>query len=177
MEKKICPYCHNELKDNEVSCPKCLTAFTEKDSSEKDKKVVLYKRKGNYLTGIIGGLLGGFIASIPWFIIEVFTSIISAYLAFVIAYGVSYGYKLFNGKLDKVYPNVVRIIPFIVVLVLEFVFIPMYFFNQQNIEYSFEYVLEIMMQGEQLLWLGITLLFTFLGTKEIVKKAFSEIIE
>ena len=177
MEKKICSYCNNELKPNEVSCPKCLTAYTEKDPNERDKKVVLYKRKGNVLTGIIGGLLGGFIASIPWFIVETFTGIISAYLAFVIAYGVSYGYKLFNGRLNQVYPNVVRIVPFIVVLVLEFVIIPMYIFSTVDYAYSFEEVFKLLTEDGQLLWLGITLLFTYLGTNEVVKKAASEIVE
>ena len=177
MEKKICSYCNNELSLEDTSCPKCLTAYEKDPVNLRDQKVVLYKNNRNYVTGIIGGLIGGLIASIPWYFIEVYTGIISAYLAFVIAYGVKYGYKLCHGKLDKVYPLAVSIIPFIVVLLLEFVFIPMHYFNQENISYSFSLVMYIMTQGTSLFWLAVTLLFTFLGTRQVVNEAKAESID
>ena len=51
--------------------------------------------KVNYGKGILGGLLFGVIAAIPWILIYVFAGLFIVYLGALIGLGVIYGYKSF----------------------------------------------------------------------------------
>ena len=45
------------------------------------------KKQGNYLTGIIGATIGGFIATIPWVLAYVYGNMMLSLLAVLIAAG------------------------------------------------------------------------------------------
>ena len=50
-------------------------------------------KKTSYFTGIIGALIGGIIASIPWVLVYVYGNMMLSLLAVLIAAGEFYGYK------------------------------------------------------------------------------------
>ena len=59
------------------------------------------KKEGSYLTGIIGAIIGGAIATIPWVLAYVYGNVMLSLLAVLIGAGEFYGYKIFRGKIDK----------------------------------------------------------------------------
>lgn len=78
----------------------------------------------NYVLGIIGGLIGGFIASIPWILMYVYGNMILSLLAILIALGALKGYQIFKGKEDKNLPIFIIIISVIVVTIATLIIIP-----------------------------------------------------
>ena len=64
------------------------------------------KKEGSYLTGIIGAIIGGAIATIPWVLAYVYGNVMLSLLAVLIGAGEFYGYKIFRGKIDKKLPIV-----------------------------------------------------------------------
>lgn len=81
-------------------------------------------KEKSYLTGIIGALLGGFIATIPWVLMYVYGGMILSLLAIIIALGALKGYQLFNGKVDNKLPFIIAVISVLAVTVSTFVIIP-----------------------------------------------------
>ena len=49
-----------------------------------------------YFKGILGALLGGIVASIPWILVYVYANMIYSILAVIIAMGALKGYQLFQ---------------------------------------------------------------------------------
>ena len=59
-----------------------------------------------YILAILGGILGGLIASIPWLCLLIFGSVSLSILAFLIPMGVNYGYRKCKGRVNKKLPNI-----------------------------------------------------------------------
>ena len=72
----------------------------------------------NYITGILGALAGGFIASIPWILTYVYANMILSLLAVIIAMGALKGYQMCNGKVNKSLPIIIIIIIFCMIFPL-----------------------------------------------------------
>lgn len=81
--------------------------------------------KRTYTRGIIGALIGGLIASIPWIFIYVYGEEIYTIFALIIAAGAIKGYQLFKGKVDKKLPFIIATISLICVTIATLVIIPM----------------------------------------------------
>ncbi len=92
----------------------------------------------NYLTGIIGAILGGLIATIPWVLMYVYGNMMLSLLAVIIAAGEFYGYKLFKGKIDKKLPAIIMVIAVIIVTIVTLLVIPAMLIAKENIPVSFE---------------------------------------
>ncbi len=82
------------------------------------------EKKKSYVTGIIGAILGGLIASIPWILLYVYANIIASFSALIIALGALKGYEIFNGKMSKGLPWIIAIISILSVSVATFLVIP-----------------------------------------------------
>lgn len=91
------------------------------------------KKKGNYLTGIIGAIIGGFIATIPWVLAYVYGNMMLSLLAVLIAAGEFYGYKLCKGKIDKKLPIIIMILAIIVVSVTTLLIIPAWLLAKEGL--------------------------------------------
>ena len=59
------------------------------------------ENNNGYLLGILGAILGGLVASLPWIIMYVYLEMMWSFMAFLIGYGAFLGYKLFKGKMAK----------------------------------------------------------------------------
>lgn len=91
------------------------------------------KKQGNYLTGIIGAILGGIIATIPWVLVYVYGNMMLSLLAVIIAAGEFLGYKLFKGKIDNKLPIIIMILAIIIVTIVTLLIIPAMLLGKENL--------------------------------------------
>ena len=91
------------------------------------------KKQENYLTGIIGAIIGGFIATIPWVLAYVYGNMMLSLLAVLIAAGEFYGYKLCKGKIDKKLPVIIMILAIIIVSVTTLIIIPAWLLAKEGL--------------------------------------------
>ena len=82
----------NSTKTQNTKVTKEETKKVENNTAEKTKTQL----SGNYITGIIGLILGGLIATIPWILVYVYGDMMFSVLSVFIAAGEFYGYKLFT---------------------------------------------------------------------------------
>lgn len=126
----------------------------------------------NYFTGILGALIGGFIASIPWILTYVYANMILSLLAVIIAMGALKGYQMLNGKVDKSLPFIIAIVSLICVTISTLIIIPALLIakeggaicmeNMQLLYSSKEFVGAIMADY------AVSVLFTFLGISGVI---------
>jgi acetyl-CoA carboxylase carboxyl transferase subunit beta len=72
-----------------------------------EEEVIKKEKTGSYLTGIIGAIIGGIIATIPWILVYVYGNMMLSILAAIIAGGEFLGYKICKGKIDKKLPIII----------------------------------------------------------------------
>lgn len=72
--------------------------------------------KKNYVKGILGALLGGLIASIPWILLYVY-AMMDSLLAVLVAMGALKGYKLFKGEINEKSPLIIIIVSIVCITV------------------------------------------------------------
>ena len=89
-----------------------------------EEENVIKKAQGSYLTGIIGAIIGGTIATIPWVLMYVYGGMMLSILAALIAAGEFYGYKLLKGKMSKGLPAILMVLALVIVTVATLVVIP-----------------------------------------------------
>ena len=126
----------------------------------------------NYILGIIGGLLGGVLASIPWLLMYVYGNMILSFLAFIIAIGVLKGYQLFKGKVDEKLPKIVIILSLISITITTFIFIPSFLLLKQNGNVTVDQIIALYDYSDFVSAIikdyAFSLLFTFLGISGVV---------
>lgn len=108
----------------------------EEKNKEVTKKENEVKKQGSYLTGILGAILGGMIATIPWILVYIYGNMMLSLLAILIAAGEFYGYKLFKGKTTKALPAIIMVIAIVIVSIATLVIIPAIMLNNQGINVS-----------------------------------------
>ena len=128
----------------------------------------------NYSRGIMGGIIGGLVAAIPWVLMYVYGSMMLSFLAAVIGYGVSFGYKFFEGKIDKKLPMIITITSLSIVVFSMMVVIPMILIKQagyptslENLQILYSDSLYMNAISKDLI---ISIIFTLIGISGIVKQ-------
>lgn len=132
-----------------------------------------------YFLGIIGGIIGGTIASIPWLITYVYGGWILSILATLIALGVNFGYRKFKGEVDNKLPVIISVLSVVIVVMITLVAMPLLSLAKEGYEASFAN-LNILYESKDFLsaiiWdLVIALVFAVLGIKSVIKKVSLEI--
>lgn len=139
------------------------------------------EKKKSYISGIVGALLGGLIASIPWILMYVYGGMILSLLAIIIGFGALKGYQLFRGKVDSKLPIIVMIVSLICVTVSTLIIIPLLLLNKEGISMSFEnlkYLYEYDKFFDAVMKdYMISILFTFLGVGGVVSNIKKQIYE
>ena len=130
-------------------------------------------KKGNYIIGTIGAIIGGAVASIPWILVYSFANMIVAALALLITGGAFLGYKLLKGKIGKGFPVIIAIVSIIVVTAVTLIVCPIIFMAKEGVEFNifnFKMVYSSNeMKGLIIRDLIVSLLFTGLGIASVVR--------
>ena len=131
------------------------------------------QKEGNYLLGILGAILGGLVASIPWIIMYVYLEILWSFMALIIAYGAFIGYKTFKGKMDIKVPYIVGIVSILVVIFVTLYVIPCLLIMKEGITPTSEVISFLYSDAEFksaiIQDLIFALLFTVLGISGVFK--------
>lgn len=100
----VCPLCKGTgcdsmtlLGDDYVPAHRACVTSSVQGTLEKAEQ----ENAGNYLTGLIGALLGGVAGTVPNILAAVFLERVVAILYALIPIFAYYGYKLFKGKMNK----------------------------------------------------------------------------
>lgn len=138
------------------------------------------KTKSNYITGLLGALIGGLLGSIIWIAIGYF-GFFASIAGVAIAFAAFYGYTLFNPK--QTIPGVIIVVCSIVfsVLFAEYMGIflqflkeiPGYTFKQYFLEFPY-YLTDAEFIWSILPNLGLGFLFSGLGASKTISKNLNE---
>lgn len=96
----------------------CLIRYSDSVREQSEKNL----SEGKYLSGILGGLAGGIIATVPTILTILFMERIFAILMWLIPMGVAYGYKKCNGKRSKAAGPIMIVLSLLSLYVMEYVF-------------------------------------------------------
>ena len=127
----------------------------------------------NYLSGILGALIGGLLATLPWILMYVYGNMMFSALAIIIAWVALKGYRLLKGKEDKNLPLIITVVSILSVTIATLVIIPLILLYREGFAVSF-YNLKLLYQSSDFLFAiltdyAIAVAFTFLGISGIVK--------
>lgn len=103
-----------------------------------DKKEIIKVNKSNYITGILGAIVGGFIGAVPWILAYIYGNMMIAILAIFIAGGAYYGYKLCKGKVTKKLPIIIMLISIIIVAITSLLIIPIILIHTEGFNVNIE---------------------------------------
>lgn len=125
-----------------------------------------------YALGMVGAIIGGLAATLPWVLCYVYGKMILSALAIIIAIGAFKGYELFKGKMDKAVPVIIGVVSIICVTFATFILIPNLMILNEYGRFSIE-VYKLVLDEETFrnALVGdyvISVLFTVLGMSGVV---------
>ena len=127
----------------------------------------------SYLKGIIGALIGGLIATIPWILLYIYGNMMSSFLAFFVGLGALKGYQ-YKGISDRKLPTIITIVSLVSISIATLVIIPLILLLQESIGvsisnlvtlYSFSPFVSGIMRDY-----AVAILFTFIGLRSVMRK-------
>ena len=126
-----------------------------------------------YVLGIIGALIGGLIATLPWILLYVYGNMMFSALAIIIAWASLKGYRLLKGKEDKWLPLIITVVSILSVTIATLIIIPLILLYNEGFNASF-YNLKLLYESKDFLWailkdFVIAVVFTFLGISGTVR--------
>jgi len=101
------------------------------------------KKRGSYITGTIGAIIGAIIAAIPWVLIYFYTNAVAVILAMLIVGGAFLGYKVFRGRVGKALPVIITVISLIVITLITTVISPIILMYKQGEAIALNTLLEL----------------------------------
>ena len=124
------------------------------------------------MLGIIGALIGGLIASIPWIVFYVYFKMLWSILAFPIAFFSYLGYKLFKGKQSNKLSLIITLISIFTITIVTLIIIPLLLLIKDGVSLSNFQLLYKSTEFKKALFEDyiFSLLFTLLGISGLVVK-------
>lgn len=134
--------------EQNVETPNHNQEVIEENPNEKGiievKKKKRRHRKGSYITGTIGALLGGAVAVLPWIAKEIFAEDNFAFAFFamlcsiLIPVGAYLGYKIFIGKIRKPLKGIIAVISILLITAVTTIICPIIWMLQAGYSLTFE---------------------------------------
>ena len=128
--------------------------------------------KKGYGMGILGAIIGGVIAAIPWLLIYVYGNTITSVLAILIAIGALKGYQIAKGKEDKKLAIIIAVVSIVIVTVSNLVVAPLMMLADNGFDVSF-HNLQVLYDNAE--FMGalmhdfiISIIFTIVGISGVV---------
>ena len=84
-------------------------------------KSMSYKKN---ILAIIGSMVGGLIATLPWVLVYVYGNMMYSFLAVLVAMGALFGYQLFKGDINKSLPTKIVVVSLLSITIATLVVIP-----------------------------------------------------
>ena len=133
-----------------------------------------------YTKGIIGGVIGGLIATIPWILLYVYGGFMFSLLAALVAFGANIGYRFLKGPIDKKLPIIISVISVLSVVFVTLLVIPILMLmdvgaaaSLENLQYLYTENPEFV--AEHFKNLAIAIVFTFIGIAGVIRNIKDEI--
>ncbi len=82
------------------------------------------EKNKSYVMGIVGALVGGTIATLPWILCYVYANMMWSIFAIFIAMGAVKGYELLKGKIDKKLPIIITVVSLVCITIATLFIIP-----------------------------------------------------
>ena len=143
---------------------------------DKKKKKQRKPRKGSYILGTIGAVLGGLVATLPWILTYIFAqNLVIPVLATLIPVGAFLGYKIFGGKVKKGFGPIVSIISILIIVLITTMLCPTILMIQAEYEPTWENLKGLYSETREEIRqmiiedLAIGLLFTIVGIVIVLK--------
>ncbi len=125
-----------KIKKDVKTVEKTTKGEAKKVEKDVTTEVETKSSHGNYITGTVGLIIGGLIATIPWILVYVYGNMMFSVLSIFIATGEFYGYKLFNGKMSKKLPILIMIMSIIIVALTTLIIIPAFLIMKEGVTVS-----------------------------------------
>lgn len=128
--------------------------------------------KKNYLFALLGALVGGIIATIPWVLVYVYGNMMFSLLAVIVATGALKGYQLCKGKINKRLPLIITIISVLSISIATLIIIPLLLLVKESAAVSIENLKYLYSNSEFVAAMIkdylVTIIFTFLGISGVI---------
>lgn len=168
------------------------------DENQTSKEMIEVKnnkkqRKGSYILGTLGAILGGMVGILPWIIRYIFAkenfvlTTISTLFAAFIPLGAYLGYKLFRGRIGKPCRGIITIVSLLIIILVTNIICPLillyessYYVNLENLIglYTDENInVRRMLMGDFIGGLSITILGIVITIKLFINKNLQNILE
>ncbi len=155
---------------------------------EKKQKKIKKQRKGSYILGTIGAILGGAVAAIPWILTYLFANnMVIPLFGTLIPMGAFLGYKIFGGKVRKSFRGITAIISLLIIIVVTTVIEPSILILQSGYELSVENVIGLYSDvraeirntliGDLIIGLTFAIIGLFIVIKWLINRQIKNIIE
>ena len=127
------------MENKKVDEKKPKVKESNKERNKKENNTELKKVNNvNYITGVIGAIVGGFIGAVPWILAYIYGNMMIAILAIFIAGGAYFGYKLCKGKVTKKLPIIIMLISIIIVAITSLLIIPIILIHTEGLNVSID---------------------------------------
>ena len=122
---------------------------------------------------MIGALLGGLIATLPWVLVYVYGNMMYSILAILVAMGALYGYQLFRGEVNEQLPLKILIISLLSISLANLVIIPCLLLAKEGLEvtisnFAYLYQSSEFVRGSIIDYI-VSIVFTLLGISGVIK--------
>lgn len=170
-----------EVENEEVHSEEVYNEELHEEPNKEQKKISKKNKKGSYILGTIGAILGGLVATIPWIIIYIYANMIIAVLATIIAGGAYLGYKIFRGKIGKAFPVIITIVSLLIITVVTTVICPTILMVQAGYPMTIDNLLGLYSDVQADVRTAIvedlivSLLFTIIGIAALIKNISNQV--
>lgn len=169
IEPTVCPVCKQGGCDTYAYYKSTYVpthaACLQQDAANKVAKAQHNELNGNYLTGIIGALIGGLIGMLPNVLSIVYGEVIYSLLCALVPLCAYYGYKLFKGKMNRAAMAVTICVSVVIAPVMDYVSTMLYGYKEYKMILPVSQYIAILQDDFSILFesVGQNLLFIGLG--------------